>query len=97
MKYSNLITFVITLLISPSIILISIVSNGRILPSLTNHETWTIEYTPMILSSLLGFCLAVLVYRKTGWRAGVILSCTLNLLIALFFTYTVLTLWGDKY
>jgi len=83
--------------ITPFSIFMSIVSHGSILPTLTKHETWTIEYSPMIFTSLVGIYFSVVRYNKSSNNLVFIVTGVFNFILLLFFTYTMLFLWGEKY
>lgn len=97
MKYYRLLIYSTISSITPILVILSILTEGRILPTLINHSRWTIEYIPMVLCSLLGIVLSIIAYKRIGGKSGLIVSCTLNLIFTITFAYAVLDLWGDKY
>ncbi len=78
-------------------IAVSIITEGQMLPSLTDHKTWTIEYTPMILASIFGVFVAYKGFSKTHKKTWFYTSIIFNILIGLFFLCASIYLWGEKF
>jgi len=89
--------YVLSLVLTPILIFFSRLTEGAILPSLTSHNTWTIEDTPMILSSIVGVYLASRGYSKTRKKSLMIIACAFNIALGLFHIYALITLWGEKF
>jgi hypothetical protein len=92
MKY-----YILSIIMSPILILISVFTQGSILPTLTDHKTWTIEYIPIVLVSIFGVFLAFKGYEKIKKKNWFYPICAFNLIIGLFYVYSTIILWGDKY
>jgi hypothetical protein len=88
--------YILSFAITPAIVFASVVTQGRILPSLSSASTWTIEYVPMILTSLTGVFFSFKGRKATNARNIFYITFFLNILLAGAFVYTVIHLWGDK-
>jgi len=76
---------------------LSIVTQGKILPSLNNHETWTIEYLPMIITSVIGIVIAYTGLLKTKRKPWFYAIAAFNALLGLIFLAAIVYLWGEKF
>jgi hypothetical protein len=97
MKTSGILRLLVSYLITPSLFVLSMITHGWILPTLNNHQSWTIEYIPMVGSSIIGLLFALKEYRLRAKKAWPAISFILNLLFCVVFIYTVYDLWGDNY
>jgi hypothetical protein len=77
--------------------MISIATEGRALPSFTGHETWTIEYSPMILASAIGAVMAFIGLKKNKKKIWCYSAATFNAVMGVFFICAVIYLWGEKF
>jgi uncharacterized membrane protein AbrB (regulator of aidB expression) len=92
-----MIYYLSSFLIIPIIILFSIVTKGAILPSFNQHETWSIEYSTIVIGSLIGCYLAYKSYKTYKRKIPFVIALIFNTFFCIASLYTIISLWGDKY
>lgn len=89
--------YILGLLIAPLFLCVSVLTKGAILPTITSKETWSIEYIPILFSSIAGVFFAFKGFSSIKKKWLSIFIVCFNVIIFLFFLCALIFLWGDKY
>jgi hypothetical protein len=96
-KEHEMFYFILSLILIPVLLALSIFSEGHILPTLNFHESWTVEYVPFIIASMIGCYFSFRGYLKTKKKIWFYPTIIFNIISCIFILFTMVYLWGEKY